>query len=26
MATCLHLVAELENAKIQHWIFWKMVK
>jgi len=21
-----HLVAKLENAKIQHWIFWKMVK
>jgi len=26
MATCLRLVAELENDKIQHWIFWKMVK
>jgi len=26
MATCVDLVAELENANIQHRIFWKVVK
>ena len=26
MATCLRLGAELENTKIKHRIFWKMVK
>ncbi len=26
MATCVDLVAELENANIQHRIFWKVEK